>query len=71
MNLILFVQCGSDKRDLPFGFYRALITGIDIDRNKIKYERIQPEIEILMDDNFESLIEDPNILKAIEYFKQE
>ena len=59
----------NDKRDLPFGAFMALTTGIDCDRNQNTYENIKPDISVLKGDNFDKLLEDENIMEAIEYFK--
>lgn len=58
----------NEKRDLPFGAFMALTTGIDCDRNQNTYERIVPDIYVLKGDNFENLLYDKNIIRAIEYF---
>ena len=59
----------NDKRDLPFGAFMALTTGIDCDRNGNSYEKIEPDILVLKGDNFDDLLKDKNIIKAIQYFK--
>ncbi len=59
----------NEKRDLPFGAFMALTTGIDCDRNKNTYEKIKPDVYVSKGDNFDHLLDDENIAKAIEYFK--
>lgn len=59
----------NDKRDLPFGAFMALTTGIDCDRNQNTYETIKPDVYVLKRDNFDKLMEDENIIEAIKYFK--
>lgn len=57
------------KRDLPFGAFMALTTGIDCDKYGTPHKKIKPDISIAKGDNFDNLLQDKNIIEAIQYFK--
>lgn len=61
----------NEKRELPFGAFMALTTGIDCDRNGKTYERIIPDQEVLKGDHFDSLLLDEKIKAAIRFFEED
>ena len=60
----------NDKRELPFGAIMALTTGYDSDRNNVFYEKINPDIIISKQDNFDNLLIDENIKAAIKFITE-
>ena len=60
---------GNDLIDFPFNLKLALTTSYISDINN-KYEPyITPDVEIIKKDNFEDLLKDQNIIRAIEFFE--
>lgn len=53
---------------LPFDARMPLSIGYDCDRNGIYYEQIIPDIAVSKQDNFDDLLQDKNILEAIQFF---
>lgn len=57
------------EASLPFNITMALTTGLDSDRNGKTYGTIVPDITIVKQDNFDNLLLDKKIEKAIGYIK--
>ncbi|MCS3530406.1 S41 family peptidase [Chryseobacterium sp. JUb7] len=61
---------GNMQVKLPFDFDMALTSSYNSDRNGIYYERIVPDISVSKGDNFDDLLLDKNIQKAIKFFQK-
>lgn len=55
---------------LPYGAVMALTSGIDTDRSGKIYNTVVPDVIINKQDNFDNLLLDKKIEKAISYFKE-
>jgi len=60
---------GNIEATLPFGAVMALTTSIDTDRNGNIYPMITPNLTIIKGDNFNDLLQDKKIEKAISHIK--
>ena len=58
---------GNEMFDLPFGIKSPITTCYLADMYGNYSENIEPEIKLNRQDNFEQLLKDPNIMKAIEF----
>lgn len=61
---------GNEKKDLPFGAFMAITVAQDCDRNGNMYDKIQPDILVSKQDNFDDLSLDKNIQEAINWMNQ-
>lgn len=55
----------------PFNGNLAFTVGHDADRNGNTYTVVKPDVEVLKQDNFNNLLQDKKVQKAIEYFNKE
>lgn len=58
------------QAELPFKSFMALTTGIDTDRNGKVYPTIIPDVTVVLQDNFQDLMKDGKVEKALEYLRR-